>query len=121
MWISWFSAPQNAKKGHQLKHKNQEDNCSFIELGIRVWKIIIIIRGCAQKSQTFTLISIKIETIENLLFTRNRVFKHKEVVSIQHVCTNDLEKCDFHIYFTFLQELEQPHIGNNSIFFRRKM
>ena len=43
--------------------------------------------------------------IGKLLFTRNRAFKQKEVVSNLHVCSNGLGKSELHIHFTFLQEL----------------
>ena len=59
MWKTCFSAPQNAKKEHQLKHKNQVRYWSLIELGLRVWKIILVNRDWIQISQTVNLISIK--------------------------------------------------------------
>jgi hypothetical protein len=43
--------------------------------------------------------------ILNYLFTRNQVFKHKGVVSNQHVSYNSSIKCELHTYFTFLQRI----------------
>jgi len=59
MWKTYLSAPQNAKKEHQLKHKNQVLNWRLLELGLRVWEIILVIRGLALETQTVILISIK--------------------------------------------------------------
>jgi len=76
----------------------------FLLTGHRVWRIILVITWWAHKRQTFTLISIKIIRIWKILFTNNRVFKHKAVVSNLNICSNGIGKCDFHIHFTFLQE-----------------
>ena len=62
------------------------------QLGLRVWSIIHVITRWAHKRQTFTLISIKLLWIYIFLFTDNRVFKHKGVVSNLHVCCNGLVK-----------------------------
>ena len=54
------------------------------------------------------------------MYTRNRVHKHKGVVSKLHVCTNDIVKMySSYIYLTFLQEFKLPHIRNYLIFFRK--
>jgi len=42
--------------------------------------------------------------ILKILFTINRVFKHKEVVSICMIVLMAWGMCDFHIHFTFLPE-----------------
>ena len=55
--------------------------------------------------------------IWKFLFTSTRVFKHKEVVSNLHVCSNGLGKFDFHIHFTFLQEFYNPHKRLDLFFF----
>ena len=94
-WTKWktcFSPIQNGKKGSQLKHKNQVRNRIFIELSLRILRIILVITWWAHKRQTFTWIWIKIMRIRKYLFTNNRVFKHKEFVYHMHVCSNGLEK-----------------------------
>jgi hypothetical protein len=55
-------------------------------------KDYIVITWWAHKGQTFTLISIKIMRIGNFLFTSKREFKHKEVVSNLHICSNGPRK-----------------------------
>ena len=79
--------------------------------------IIIFITCWAHKTQTFTLISLKIMIIWKI-FTNKPVFKHKEVVSNLHVCSNGPGKCDLHIHLTFLQLFSPPHIRKYLIFFR---
>jgi len=59
MWRTCFSAPQYAKLENQLKHINQVRNEINWLLGLRVWRIILVIRGWAHITQSFTLISIK--------------------------------------------------------------
>ena len=91
LWETCFSALHNAKKKITW---NLESKCLtdfFLELGLRLWRIIHVITGWAHKSQKCTLISLKIMRIWNF-FTRKRVFKNKEVVSKLHVCTNDFGK-----------------------------
>ena len=53
----------------------------YWQLGLRVWRILLFLTWGAHKRQTFTLISIKLMWILKFLFTRNRVFKQKGVVS----------------------------------------
>ena len=60
--------------------------------------------GVKTKRQTFTLISINIMRNLKYFFTCNRVFKHKEVVSNLHVCSNGLGKIWASYIFHFLQE-----------------
>jgi hypothetical protein len=88
---------------------NIKSNCVtdfLLTLLIRAWMIILLNTWWAHKRQTFTLISIKIMKICIFLFTSNRVFKHKEVVSNLHVCSNDLGKMwtsyTFHLSTTIL-------------------
>ena len=73
-------------------NKNQVRNRLYWQLGLWVLRIILVITRWAHKRQRFTLISIKLMWIWNFLFTRNRVFKHKGVVSNLHVCCNGLGK-----------------------------
>ena len=80
MWKTCLSAPLNAKKWHQLKHKNEVRNWYFCGLVLRLWKIILVISGWAHKRQTVTQILLK-KKIWKFLFTFNRLFKHKEFVS----------------------------------------
>ena len=90
-WKTCFSAPQNAKKEHQLKHKNRVRNWRFIELGLRVWKIMLVISKWTKKkkSNVYLHFNENIENLKGFNFTLNRVFKHKGVVSNELVCTNE--------------------------------
>jgi hypothetical protein len=111
MWEMCFSAPQIAKKENQLKHKNPSSYWSFYwEVGLQVWRFVLVIKTWAHKSQKFTLISIKMLRIWKFFFTRNRVCKHKEVVSKLHVCTNDLRKmCALYIFHFSTKILTPAH------------
>jgi hypothetical protein len=85
---------------------------------LRVWRIILVIMWWAHKRQTFTLISIKIMWILKFLFTRNRVFKHKDVVSNLHVCSNDLRKMWASFIFHFSTRIQtSTHTKLFNIFF----
>ena len=94
-----FSEPQNAKKEHQLKHKNQVRNWCLIELGIRVWKIILVIRDWAKISQTITVIWIKIYIeFENICLHVTGYLNTKKSFPISMFVLMTSGKCDFHIY-----------------------
>ena len=79
--------------------------CMFVVIAsgkcLRVWRIIIVITWWAHKSQKFTLGSIKVMRIWKYLITINRIFKHKEVVSNLHVCSNGLGKMSASNIFHF--------------------
>ena len=116
MWKSCFSASQNAKNESQPKHRNQVRNRLYWNLGLRVWRIILVITWGAHKRQTFTLTSTKLMWIF-FLFTRNRVFKHKEVVSKLHVCCNGLGKMWASYIFHFFTKNSNPtHMKKFNIF-----
>ena len=61
-------------------------------LGLRVLKIILIIRDGQIKVKRLPKFQFKKWEFENFLFRHNRVFKHKYIVSNQHVSTNDIGK-----------------------------
>jgi hypothetical protein len=84
-------SPSNCEKVINLNIKPKCVTDFYSQLGLRVWRIIHFIMWWAHKRQTFTLISIKMR-IWNFLFKRNRVFKHKVVVSNLHVCSNGIGK-----------------------------
>ena len=70
----------------------------------------------AHKRLTFTLISIKVWEFGSFLFTRNRLFKHKEVVSNPHVCSNGLGKIwPSYIFHFSTRILTSPHIKGFNI------
>ena len=71
-----------------------------------VWRIILVITGWSHKRQTFTLISIKIIRTWKFLFTRKRVFKHKEFVSSQQVYSNGLGKMWDSYIFVFATRIQ---------------
>ena len=67
----------------------------------------------------FSLISIKIMKILKFLFTRNRVFKHKEVFSNLHVCSNGFGKIWASYIFHFSTRiLTSTHKKEFNAFFR---
>ena len=102
------------RKSAETKSKCVTD---FLLTVLRVWRIILVITRTAHKRQTLTLISIKLMWILKFLYTHNRVFKHKGIVSNLHVCCNGLGKMCVHTYFTFLQRIHPPYIWKNLIFF----
>ena len=81
-------------KMRKLKVSWNKRKCvtDFLFTGLRERRIILVITWWAHKRQTFTLISIKFMWILKFFFTRNRVFKHKGVVTNLHVCSNGLGK-----------------------------
>ena len=95
---SWGEMERCEKRAFQLLEMRKKKisskiktNCGtefYWQLGLRVWRIILVITWWAHKRQTITLISIKIVKIWKFFFTCNRVFKHKEFVSNLHVCSN---------------------------------
>ena len=112
MWKTCFSAPQNAKKKICWNIKTKSIKVCYWHLGLREWRIILVITRWAHNIQTFTLIS-KINENWEIIVPRNRVFKHNEVDSKLHVLLIISWKCAHHIYFTFLQDIYPPHIRNN--------
>ena len=93
-WVSW--------------NQNQVRN-RLLLTGLRVWSIILVITRTAHIRQTFTLISIKLMWILKFLFSRNRVFKHKEIVSNLHVCWNGLGKLGASYIFHFFTKNSNLH------------
>ena len=89
-------------------NKNQVRN-KLLLTGLRVWRIILVITRTAHKRRTFTLISIKLMWILKILFTRNRVFKHKVIVSNLHVCCNGLGKMWASYIFHFFTNNSNLH------------
>ena len=92
MWKTYFSASQIAKNEIQLKHKTK---C--------VTEILLTVRSSSMKDYTChyvertkkTNVYINFNKIYGILkffFARNRVFKHKVLVSNLHVCCNGLGK-----------------------------
>ena len=65
MWKTCFSTAQNARKKISWNKKTKGVKITYWQLGLRVWRIILAIKGWAHKRQTFTLISIKIMRILN--------------------------------------------------------
>jgi len=60
--------------------------------------------------------------IENFLFTRNWLFKHKEVVSNLHVCSNGIGKIWVSCIFQFsTRNLSSTHTEEFKIFFAKYM
>ena len=89
----------------------------YWQLGLRAWRIILVITWGAHKRQMFTLISIKLMWILKFLFTRNRIFKHKGVVSKCMFVVMASGKCELHTYFTFCAKNSNLHTWTNLIFF----
>ena len=99
MWKTCFLAPQNAKKENQLKHKNQVHNRLFWQLGLREWRIILVITRWAHNSQTFLLIKKNNENCEILCLHVTGYVNTKNSISNYMFCTNDLLKmCASYIF-----------------------
>ena len=86
-WLTCYSVPQNAKKENQLKHKNQVHNRLFCwQLGLREWRIILVITRWAHNSHTFIVISKKIWEIENFfLYVTGNVITKKSIPNCMFV------------------------------------
>ena len=81
-------------------------------------KVYNFITWWAHKRKTFTLISIKITRNWKSFVYNNRVFKHKEVVSNLHVCSNGLGKMwpSYTLHFS-TRILNSTHSNVFNIFF----
>ena len=75
----------------------------YWQLGLLVWRIILVITWWAHKRQTFTFFSIKWE-IWNFF---SHLTGHLNTQTSFPICMSVIMasgKCDLHIYFSFLQE-----------------
>jgi len=125
--ISWGEMERCEKRAFQLlKIRKKEISWNiktkcvtgfYWQRCLRVWRIILIITGWAHQRKTFTIFSIKIMRILKLFFTRNRVFKQKEVVSNLHIFSNGLEKMWASYIFNFSTRiLTSTHTNISNIF-----
>ena len=90
----------------------------FWQLFLRVWRIILVITWWAHKRKKFTLISIKIIKNWKFFFPSNGVYKHKDIVSNMHVCSNGLWKLWPSYTFHFSKRiLTSTHTKEINIFF----
>ena len=113
MWKTWFSAPQNTKK--KKISWNIKTKCVtefYLQLGLRVWRIIPVIAWWAHKCQTFTLISIKIMKIDIFFLQGSGYLNTRKSFSIFMFVVMASGKCD-HKYLTIVQEFKPPHIQKN--------
>ena len=81
----------------------------FLLTGLREWRIILVITRWAHKRQTFALISLKLLWILKFFYTRNRVFKHKGIVSNLHICCNGPGKMWASYIFHFFTKNSNLH------------
>ena len=107
MWKTCFSAPQNAKKENQLKHKNEVRNRHLLT-GLRVWRIVLVITRSAHKRQTFTLISIKIMRIWNFFLHLTFYLNTKESFPICMFVVMASGKCELHTLFNLFARNSNP-------------
>jgi hypothetical protein len=104
LWNTWFSAPQNAKKENQLKHKNQVRNRFFIDSEVFEYEeLYLSLRGEHIKDNVCINFNKSNENFE-IFFNRSRVLNAKKSFPICMFVVMNSGKCEFHIYFTFLQE-----------------
>ena len=92
MWITCFSASQNAKNESHLKHKTKcvtEFLLTVRSSSIKDYTCHYVVS--TQKTNVYINFNKNNENLE-IFFTSNRVFKHKEVVSKLHVWSNGLGK-----------------------------
>ena len=108
MWKRAFQLLKMRKKKISW-NIDQKRNWLYWQLGLRIWRIILVITWWAHKRQTFALISIKLCKFWNFLCTRNRVFKHKKVVSSLHVYSNELGKICPYIFNFSTRILNTTH------------
>ena len=118
MWKTYFSASQIAKNESQQKHKSQVRNRTFYwQLGLRVWRIILVISWWAHKRQTFTLISMKLMWYLTFFLHVTEYLNTKETFPFCMFVVMALGKCELHTYFTFLQRiLTSTHMKKFNIF-----
>ena len=84
----------------------------YLQLGLRVWRIIPVIAWWAHKCQTFTLISIKIMKIDIFFLQGSGYLNTRKSFSIFMFVVMASGKCD-HKYLTIVQEFKPPHIQKN--------
>ena len=89
----------------------------YRQLGLRVWRIILVITCGGHKRQTFTLISIKLMWVLKFFFTRNRVFKHKGFFSKLNVFCKDLGKMWASYIFHFFTKNSKLHTYEKNKYF----
>ena len=89
----------------------------YSQVGLRVWRIILLITWWAHKRQTFTLISIKLMWIFKFFLYLTRYLNTKETFPIYIFVLMASGKCEHHTYFTFLQRiLTSTHMKKFNIF-----
>jgi len=103
MWKTCFSAPRNAKK-IRCNKKTSAERTFYWQWRLRIWRIILVIKWWAHKTQWFTIISIKIMRIWKFLFKSNRVFYTRKPFQICKFVIMSSGKWDLRIHFSFLQE-----------------
>jgi len=86
-------------------------------LGLRVWRIILVITLGAHKRQTFMLISIKLMWILKLFLHVTGYSNTKESFPICMFVVMASGKYELHTYFFFLQRILTPTQMKNLIFF----
>ena len=89
----------------------------YWQLGLRVWRIILVITLWAHKRQTFTLFSIKLMWNLNFFLHVTGYLNTKESFSIGMFVVMAVGKCELHTYFTFLQRILTTTHMKNLIFF----
>ena len=87
-----FQLLEMRKNENQLKHKIQVRNRLFVDSKVFGYDdLYLSLRGEHIKANIY-INFIKINVKFEILFTRKRVFKHKEVVYNLHVCCNGVGK-----------------------------
>ena len=118
MWKTSFLAPQIPKKKISRNIKTKCITKFLLTVRSSCMKVYNFITWWAHKRKTFTLISIKITRNWKSFVYNNRVFKHKEVVSNLHVCSNGLGKMwpSYTLHFS-TRILNSTHSNVFNIFF----
>ena len=89
----------------------------YWQLGLRVWRIKLVITWWAHKRQTFTIILIKLMWILKFFLHVTGYLNTKESFPICMFVAMAMGKCELHTYFTYLQRILTSAQMKSLIFF----
>ena len=108
---------QNAKNEGQLIHKNQVRKRILLSVGLRVWRIILVITWWAQKANVYINFQKNNVNFEIFCFHVTGYLNTKESFPICMFVVMASGNCELHTYFTFLQRiLTSKHMKKFNIF-----
>jgi len=117
-WKTYFSAPLNAKKKHQLEHKNQIRKWRYLECWVLEYERLYLILGFEHmKVKGYLNFNKNIENVENFCLPLTGYLNTKLSFPNSIFVLMTSWKCVPHIYFTFPQDFCTPLFRNNLIYF----